>query len=267
MKKNEEKSIKIIAHRGNSAFAPENSRSAFLQALDLAVDFLECDVQLSRDGIPVIMHDGCFTRITKKLSLHEVDSIDFDVMSHFDIGKWFDEGYSSEKLLSLKEFLELSKESAGMMLDIKEESVKERELTTHIVKEIVEFSHANPHHTPLVVGSLNPNILYCFEGFLPEQQLIAIVRTPEQLKEFEPIVCRYYALYYPLANKRLIDFLHEREIEVWAWVVDDHKIARKLIDDGIDGLITNMPQKMLRYRKLPFPNPRKHYANGSFTER
>lgn len=254
--------IKIIAHRGNSAHAPENSKSAFDEALRLGVDFLECDVQLSKDGIPLVMHDGCFTRITRRLSVHKVDSLDYEDIKNIDSGTWFDEKYSSEKILTLRRFLELYREESGMMIDVKDETVKERYLASHVAEVIKDFAHEHPHHGPILVGSLNPNVLYCFEGFLPEQQLIPIVKYNHHFAEFAPIPARYYAIFYPLATKKRIAELHEKGIEVWAWVVDDKKIAKKLIANGIDGLITNMPKKMLHYRNSHAPHPRKHAFNN-----
>ena len=98
--------IKIIAHRGNSAQAPENSKASFSQALNLGVDFLECDVQLSKDGVPLVMHDSCFTRITRKLSVHKVDSLNYEEIQRIDAGTWFDKKYSSETVLTLRQFFE-----------------------------------------------------------------------------------------------------------------------------------------------------------------
>lgn len=245
--------IKIIAHRGNSAHAPENSKEAFSQALDLGVDFLECDVQLSKDGIPLVMHDGCFTRITRKMSVHKVDALDYQEIQNIDTGTWFDERYSSEKILTLRQFFEKFRNNTGLMIDVKDETVKELHLASHVSEVIKEFNHDHPHHGPILVGSLNPKILFCFEGVLPEQQLIPIVKYNHHFADFAPLPSRYYAVFYPLATKKRIAELHERGIEVWAWVVDDKKIARKLIANGIDGLITNMPKKMLPLKNIRVP--------------
>ncbi len=242
------KPIKIIAHRGNSAHAPENSKIAFSQALNLGVDFLECDVQLSKDGVPLVMHDGCFTRITRKMSLHKVDAIDYQEIQHIDSGTWFDDKYSSEKILTLRQFFEKFRNNTGLMIDVKDETVKEQHLASHVAEVINDFNHDHPHHGPILVGSLNPKVLFCFENTLPKQQLIPIVKYNHHFADFSRLPARYYAVFYPLATKRRIAELHERGIEVWAWVVDDKKIARKLIANGIDGLITNMPKKMMSCR-------------------
>lgn len=237
--------IKVIAHRGNSLQAPENTKAAFNQAIKLHPDFIECDVQISKDGIPVVMHDGCFTRITKSMRIHKVDALDYEEIKNIDAGSWFSEEFSKERILTLMDFLQLNKGNMGMMLDVKDETVKEDYLASHIAEVIKEYCHKHPHHGPLLVGSLNPNILYCFEGFLPEQQLIPIVRIEENLKRFRGIPAKYYALHHSIAKKELIEELHGQGKEVWSWTVDDTLVAKRLISDGIDGLITNAPKKIL----------------------
>lgn len=239
--------FKVIAHRGNSSQAPENTLEAFRQAITIPVDFLECDIQLSKDNTPVVIHDSTFHRITGAKSKEEVDQLNFDQIKTIDAGSWFDEKYHNERISTLEEFLTLPKNKIGMMIEIKAETVTECGLAK-IVGDVIKKTHVS---SQVLIGSLNPDILLCLEGYLPEQQFIPIVDHWSKYKKFREIPAKHYALYDPLATKKRIAELHERGCEVWAWTVNDKQRALKLMDRGIDGIITNMPKKMMSIHCAP----------------
>lgn len=236
--------IKIIAHRGNSSQAPENTNAAFELAMNYGVDFLECDVQMTKDDIPVIIHDGCFSRTTGKKFLNKINEVDLSEIREIDIGSWFHKNFSSETILTLEEFLCLANGKVGVMLDLKEETILNKEQIVKIGCIIKKYYNSNSQFQ-LLVGSLKSEILHIIKEVIPEKQLLPIVEFDRQLNEFNGLQTKIYALYYPIVKKKIIDDLHSRGIEVWAWVVDDAPQAKKLIANGIDGLITNTPQLFL----------------------
>ncbi len=128
---------KVIAHRGNSAHAPENTLIAFKQAIEFKVNFLECDVQLTKDNVPVVMHDKTFHRITAERRRHEVNRMTLEEITNIDAGSWFNEKFSDQRILTLKEFLTLPKGPIGMMLDIKKETVTECDLA-NVVGDVIK---------------------------------------------------------------------------------------------------------------------------------
>ncbi|MFS0751509.1 glycerophosphodiester phosphodiesterase [Oceanobacillus sp. 1P07AA] len=94
---------KIIAHRGASRYAPENTRSSFELAYQLNADGIETDVQLSKDGIPILFHDEKIKRTTRKKGyIHEYT---YNELKKLDIGSWFGSQYIGETIMSLEEFL------------------------------------------------------------------------------------------------------------------------------------------------------------------
>ncbi|MEC7840286.1 MAG: glycerophosphodiester phosphodiesterase family protein [Chlamydiota bacterium] len=253
MKLNKYKTVKVIAHRGNSLYAPENTKTAFKQAVDLGVDFIECDVQLSKDGIPLVIHDGCFSRMTQNTTLNKVDALNYSEIKNLDAGSWFNKKYAAERIMTLDEFFLMQKKGIGMMIDVKEETVTNCELALKIGQSMKKYTELKPGHGPILIGSLNVNVLTCFDGYLPEQNLIPIVSTLDELAPFHFLRAKVYALEHTMVNEAIVRELHERGAEVWTWVVDDLEVAKKMSAYGVDGIITNAPKNMqmlLRQEKL-----------------
>jgi hypothetical protein len=103
----------IIAHRGASAYAPENTLAAFKKAIDLGADGIELDVHLSKDGEVVVIHDRTIDRTSNgkgqvaEMSLKELKALDF--------GSWFSDEYQKESIPLLREVLELLKDWNGLL--------------------------------------------------------------------------------------------------------------------------------------------------------
>ena len=239
------RSIKIIAHRGNSAQAPENTRVSFQEAIDLQVDFLEGDVQFSRDKIPFVIHDSTFHRITRNGTTHAVDELDWKEIQNIDAGSWFNIRFAEERILTLEELLCLPKGNVGVMIDVKEETFTDREMAKILRDVLYSVGEKRLGHGPILVGSLNPHLLLSLETFMPGQTFIPIVKTLADLKDFSSINAQYYALNHSLATAEVISQLHNEGHQVWVWTVDDKNLAKELIDRGVDGIITNHPKKMM----------------------
>ncbi len=230
--------FKVIAHRGNSSQAPDNTLAAFQQAINLNVDFIECDVQLTKDLVPVIMHDSTIHRILADCEVCEVNSLKWEFLKKLDSGSWFDEKYNDQRILTLKDFLAMPKGKVGSMIEIKKDTFNE-DWMARIAADILK------DHSPLLIGSLSPDINIWLQDHLPEKEFIAIVKYPEDLEVFlKKTRSKYFALRYNLATRELIHFLRSEGKEVWVWTVDDKDTAKRFLDDGIQGIITNHPKKI-----------------------
>lgn len=94
---------KIIAHRGSSALAPENTMAAFELAYEQGAEGIETDVHLTKDNIPVLIHDENVKRTTN--STGYIKDYTFDQLKQFDAGSWFSVKYAGSTIISLEEFL------------------------------------------------------------------------------------------------------------------------------------------------------------------
>ena len=107
----------LIAHRGAMARTPENTTIAFDAALCCNVDGIECDVQLTADGIPVVFHDDDIFRITGQKG--SISDYTFDMLVKLDYGKWFSEKYEGTPLLGLKELIRRYAHQTHLMIEFK----------------------------------------------------------------------------------------------------------------------------------------------------
>jgi glycerophosphoryl diester phosphodiesterase len=108
----------IIAHRGASAEAAENTRTAFLKALAHRADGIETDVQLTADGVPVLWHDDDLGKLG--FPERRIDDFTCDALLGMDFGAWFSPAQAGERLLSLAEFLREFAPRTRLLVEIKQ---------------------------------------------------------------------------------------------------------------------------------------------------
>jgi len=112
--------IEVIAHRGASAYAPENTLAAFRKAVEMGADYFELDCRLSKDSEVIILHDADLERVAGQktaaadLTLAEIQAL--------DAGSWFNPTFKGEKIPTLREALAVATEACGVYVEIKAEA-------------------------------------------------------------------------------------------------------------------------------------------------
>ena len=109
--------IMNIAHRGASGYAPENTLAAFDKAVEMQADYIEIDVQLSKDDLPVVIHDDTLDRTTNGTG--NISAYTLQELKSLDAGSWFDKKYAGEKIPSLNEVLEMYGEKINILIELK----------------------------------------------------------------------------------------------------------------------------------------------------
>ena len=243
----------IIGHRGASAVAPENTMAAFRAAIVAGAEGIEFDVRLTRDGVPVIVHDSTLRR-TAGLAARVAD-LDWAELKHVDVGSWFTRGGNSfpnetipslEELLTLFEsndlliFLEMKCESRSEHLALAEACC--RLLNDHSLKErvIVECFDLS---ALTIVKNIDPEIKTAalFEpAFSMSDQRILDKATEAGASVLAP--------HHRLARQSLVEKAKLAGLQVVIWTVDDPSWITRARSTGIDALITNDPAAMLAHR-------------------
>lgn len=233
----------IIAHRGASAELPENTLPAIQRAIELEVDFIEFDIRLSWDGIPVVFHDITTCRTANPGKRHIMTDLLFSDIRKLDAGKWFHLDYTGHHVPTLEEILQLPRGPIGLMIEIKEELVEPK----LIAKAVLSAIKAQPQQEgtgPIIIGSFSPDILAEFKRIAPEIELIGILKNISKIPLFLKLKTTHLAIKHTSITKELVEDLNQKGIEVWSYTVDDFNEAKQFEDWGVKGIITNDPRNV-----------------------
>jgi glycerophosphoryl diester phosphodiesterase len=245
----------VIGHRGNRAYAPENTIESFAQAVALGADAIEFDVRLSADGIPVVHHDPTLTRTTDGIG--EIARTDFVKLKDLDAGHNFtrDGGKTypyrgaGHRIPTLEEVVEAFP-STPLLIEIKDP------LAAPLVREIIEKHKAEWR---CLIDSMNDIAVRKFEdssiAWGAAQDDVASLMKQVMFRQ-RVTHMPYNALCVPLSYKglplpvrRFAKAARQLGRQVHVWTVNDPAVALSLWKDGINGIISDDPALMLKTRK------------------
>lgn len=242
----------LIAHRGASSEAPENTLASIKRALETGVDYVEIDVHLSADGHAVVIHDAIVGRTAWGAAGKRISEMPLAEIQSLDAGSWFGKPFAGEKIPTLNELLHSDLGTTGVMIEVKHEDSPIEPLAA----AIVEAFHNAPKHGPLIVGSFSLPLLEVIQKLSPEISLMGIVEKRFRLSSFDALKPKRMAIWYKLATPELVSIFHDAGQEVWTFTVDDQTTARFLISIGVDGIISNKPRELKALFSPPFSSDR-----------
>lgn len=234
--------MKIIAHRGASKEAPENTLSSIQKALEIGVDCIEIDVHLSRDGVPVVVHDALLGRTTGHEFKGRVIDLDVPALKTLDVGTWFNEAFKGERIPTLGEILSLNRRSTGLMIEIKEGDAPPHLLANAVVDCLAQHAAQN-----IILGSFSPLILEECHRLDPSLELTGIAEDVAMLEAFRRLPLKQMALWDKIINAQVMTQLKNLGVTVWSFTVDNRATVLRLQALGLDGVITNDPRMMKTY--------------------
>lgn len=233
-------SLEIIAHRGFSAIAPENTLAAFELAIARGASSIEFDIQLSADSVPVIFHDAILDRITGVSG--KVREQNLSQLQSLDAGKWFGAEFLGEKIPTLEEALSILKnvdkflyfdvkphcewsdaEVANFVNSLNDAGIKEKCVITSFNDNFL--SQVRRLSGYLLIGPIVANL----EAY--KTQLVKAVANRDNL-----ISSQYRVL---LENHALVEQSRSQGVDIVAWTVDDREDMQKLLNLGITRIVTN----------------------------
>ncbi|MDO9265759.1 MAG: glycerophosphodiester phosphodiesterase family protein [Sulfurimonas sp.] len=243
----------IAAHRGARSIAPENTLIALKRSLGKC-DFIEIDVQLSRDGIAVVMHDDTLERTTnvaeidafKSRKPYRVCDFTIDELRTLDYGSWFyeDENHK-EPLLTLRDALEFIKENNIFLnIEIKDMYgiVSDEAAVETVVKEIKE----SDTHKLVLISSFRHEYLKLAKEKLPDAPTAALVEgkhPPKLLEYLRELKVDAYNFNNELVDKQTIKMLREAGFFVGVYTVNDVKRAKELFSMGVNCIFSDSLEK------------------------
>ena len=231
----------LWAHRGASGLAPENTMAAFAAAVECGVDGLELDIHLSRDGVPVVIHDETLDRTTDGHG--RVRGKSWSQLRRLDAGSWFSGAFAGESIPALEEVLKTFGGRVRLNLEIKAFAAG-----VAVLELLQRYPHAES-----VVSSFDCRLLErlrATDASLPIAVLFAAGNWRHAVRR--SVGLRSVA-FHPEAGqvgRPMIAVCRQAQLPVHAWTVDDPLTAKSLLRAGVNGLFSNHP---LALRDLALP--------------
>ncbi|AFK86607.1 MULTISPECIES: glycerophosphodiester phosphodiesterase [Thermoanaerobacterium] len=236
----------VIAHRGDSKNAPENTLSSFKRAVELGSDGIELDVQLSKDGYLVVIHDERVDRTTDGIGY--VKDYTLKELKRLNAGIKFGRNYASEKIPTLAEVFELLEDKSVLVnIEIKSGLISYPGIEEKLVNCIFDYSFEDlalissfNHYSLKTVKEIEPrlNIGLLYECGLVEPWHIASRMHAYSLNPF-----------YVNIIPEVVKGCKSNNVKLFPWTVDDEELMKNMIRLGVDGIITNDPSKLINLEK------------------
>lgn len=242
--------VRVIAHRGFSGAFPENTLVAFEKAIDIGSDMIEFDIRFSKDGKIVVIHDPSLERTTTGEG--KVSDYTLDELKKFDAGARFSPPFAHEKIPTLEEVLKLAKGRIRVNIEIKNQDLGSFSIEDLAGKALIEVKGAGMEGQ-VIFSSFYPSALERIRGLDPAQE-VAFLFHRQWRTISEASAGRSFAvlnLRGKFLTKTKIARIHEAGIKVNTYTVNAEEEMEKLIRWGVDGIITNHPDKLIRLLRGP----------------
>ena len=230
--------IFVWAHRGASTLAPENTLAAFKLAEAAGAGGLELDVQLSRDGVPVVLHDETLDRTSDGRG--PVSELSLEHIKRLDAGSWFSPDFAGEKIPTLQETLQWGGSRLRFNIEIKDSAAGQA---------VLELSRSYSQAS-IVVSSFDHDLLHRLRCNAPNLPLAFLWESPDWAAAVERAAACAAESFNPLygyLSADLVTDCHRRGLAVYPWTVDtlaELKHCRRL---NVDGVFCNNPGQVLSW--------------------
>lgn len=237
----------VVAHRGSSGTAPENTMSAFQNALHDGAKMIELDVQLSSGGEVIVFHDDVLGRTTNGQG--QVRSLSLDQLQQLDAGSWFSPQFLNERIPTLEQALSFLKDKAFVNIEIK--PPKESDFKLRLEK-VLETVFASQMETRTLFSSFHHRTLRELKERYPDLHTAAInvpgdKRLPSELSKetgCEGFVCSIHEL-----TQKRVDDARNSNIYVGVYTINRKDQFEKAYKMGIKALVTNFPANIAQWMK------------------
>jgi glycerophosphoryl diester phosphodiesterase len=232
----------VIAHRGNSSVAPENTLVAFEAAWRAGADLIEVDLQLSRDGVAVVIHNDTVDATTDGAG--RVDDLDADEMRRLDAGSWFSSWYRGARVPTAAELFDFLAKRPGLGLLAEFKGTWQPEAARQVTEEIEAAGLGDR----VIVQSFGTETVAALRDVAPElPRGLLVADLPEDLvavcRELRVMACNPAGTLL-LDEPDLVDALHGEGLRVMPWTLDEPAHWAAAVAAGVDAIITDRPDRL-----------------------
>jgi glycerophosphoryl diester phosphodiesterase len=230
----------VIAHRGHSLEVPENTIEAYRRAIDLGAEMIEVDVNISRDGRLVMMHDATLDRTTNGVG--PVSGATLNELAELDAGGWFGKDFASLRIPTVDETVELARDAGIWMCfevkggdPVEAERIANALITLLVARDALGFA---------AMSGYNHDVLALAKRRAPEL-VLAPERLPDDIPADAPTAilqarsldAQIIQNHHRFLTTELVTALHEAHIAVWSWPTTDLAAIESSLAVGADGVM------------------------------
>jgi len=240
--------IQVTAHRGASGYAPENTLSAVKKALEIGVDRIEIDVQQTADGVVVLLHDKTLDRTTNAKG--KVGKMTFAELKDVKAYNTFKAEFPNEPIPTLEQVFELLDGTEEFVIEIKAGNKTYPGIEDNVAELIKKYKaekwalvHSFNDHVLKHLHKNHPTIrlqklFVSYSGGL----MLDFKLHSVKLSKYDYV--EGFGISLSSAKKKLIDKIHGLDKKVHVWTVNEEEDMARMIELGVDGIITNYPDRV-----------------------
>lgn len=229
----------IVAHRGASYLAPENTLASVKLAFELGADAVEIDVHLSKDKRIMVNHDKNTKRTAGGIDMNLKDT-DSEELRKLDVGSWKDQKFKGEKMPFLEEVLRKVPGGRKLVIEVKS--------SPEILPYLQQLISESEIQERLVIISFDKEVIVQAKQRMPAIPAYWLLHNfenytlPEAIKLAKEHKLNGFDVYYKLVDRDFKQKMEQAGLEVWVYTVNDPEIARKLTKLGVHGITTDRPK-------------------------
>lgn len=231
----------IAGHRGIAGRFPENTKASIQAAIDLGLGWVEVDVQPTKDGKLVVIHDHNIDRCSNGHG--RVDSFTLEELRQFDFGRWFSAEFANESIMTLAELLALAKNhQLKLNLEVKVDR-HDAQYVCNLLKQCLLESKTE--NQDILLSSFSPDVIRELHHALPNYRLGVLAErltsdVKQLLAEVSAFSCNLNHLW---TNKKQVEWLKSQGYQVWCYTVNNPRRLDHLT--GLDAIFSDFPERFL----------------------
>ncbi|EMR06503.1 Glycerophosphoryl diester phosphodiesterase [Bhargavaea cecembensis DSE10] len=247
--KQEQQKMINVAHRGASGHAPENTMAAFHKGFEMKADYIEIDVQMTKDGELIAIHDTTVDRTTNGTGA--VGSLTFEEIRQLDAGSWFGPEFAGEKVPTFEEILDAFRGKVGILIELKAPELYPG-IEEKVAEALMERNLHRPNNEKIIIQSFNHESMQTSKELLPNVPHGVLAGaswadvTEEQLAEFATYA-DYFNPNMNIVTHDLVADVHEADMKIYPYTSRSQEQALRLFDLGVDGIITDYTEHVYHH--------------------
>ena len=259
------KNFVVIAHRGASGYAPEHTFAAYKMAMDMGADYIEFDLQMTKDGALICLHDETLDRTTNvkdiftKRESYYVSEFTIDEIKKLDAGAWFNKVYPDKakdeyvglKIPTIDEAIKFIEDNGSGKFNYYIET-KSPDIYPGMEEKLLEKLRLYNVNDKTIIQSFSSESLRKIRKMNNNIMLVQLNSSDDytipKLIESLDIIKNYANGIGPdrvLVDKNLINEAHKHNLLLHPWTVNEKMEMEKLLDLGVDGMFTNYPDVLI----------------------